>query len=91
MFPVLEKVQKGLPEFVTSHLSVTFLILEGDSFNVNQAGKTSLGTGDSTPQIRDTRYSASWWKRTLSLLGRQVPCGTTQPWLILNIALDSYP
>jgi hypothetical protein len=26
-----------LPKFVTSHLPVTFLILEGVSFNVNQA------------------------------------------------------
>jgi hypothetical protein len=41
MFPVLKKAQKGLPEFVASHLSATFLILEGASFNVNQAGRTS--------------------------------------------------
>jgi len=39
MPPILEKVQKGLPEFVPSHLSVTFLILEGVSYNVNQAEK----------------------------------------------------
>jgi len=37
MSPILEKVQKGLSQFITSHLSVTFLILEGDSYNVNQA------------------------------------------------------
>ena len=41
MFPVLKKVQKGLPEFVASHLSVTFLILEGASFNVNQADRNA--------------------------------------------------
>jgi hypothetical protein len=40
MSPVLKKAQKGSPEFVASHLSATFLILEGASFNVNQAGKT---------------------------------------------------
>jgi len=39
---VLEETQKGLPQFVTSHLPVTFLILEGDSFNVNQAGREHL-------------------------------------------------
>ena len=44
MTPILEKTQKGLPQSVTSHLPVTFLILEGVSFNVNQAGKTSLRT-----------------------------------------------
>jgi hypothetical protein len=44
MTPILKKTQKGLPQFVTSHLPVTFLILEGVSFNVNQAGKTSLRT-----------------------------------------------
>jgi hypothetical protein len=42
MFPVLKKTQKGLSKFVTSHLSVTFLILEGISFNVNQAGREHL-------------------------------------------------
>jgi len=42
MSPILEKTQEGLPQFVTSHLSVTFLILEGASFNVNQAIKGRL-------------------------------------------------
>jgi hypothetical protein len=42
MPPTLEKVQKSLPEFVPSHLSVTFLILEGASYNVNQAEKSVL-------------------------------------------------
>jgi len=40
MSPILEKVQKGLPQFIASHLSVTFLILEGGSYNVNQAEKS---------------------------------------------------
>jgi hypothetical protein len=40
MLPILKKTQKGLPQLVTSQLSVTFLILEGVSFNVNQAVKT---------------------------------------------------
>jgi hypothetical protein len=44
MPPILKKAQKGLPQFVTSHLSVTFLILEGVSFNVNQAGREHLVT-----------------------------------------------
>ena len=39
MSPILKKTQKCLPKFVTSHLSVTLLILEGVSFNVNQAVK----------------------------------------------------
>ena len=39
MPPILKKTQKCLPKFVTSHLSVTLLILEGVSFNVNQAAK----------------------------------------------------
>jgi recombinational DNA repair protein (RecF pathway) len=39
MLPILKKTQKGLPKFVTSHLLVTLLILEGVSFNVNQAAK----------------------------------------------------
>ena len=69
MPPILKKAQKGLPQFVTSHLQVTFLILEGVSFNVNQAGKTSLGTGDSMPQKGDTGYSASWWNRRLFPFG----------------------
>jgi hypothetical protein len=42
MSPILKKTQKGLPKFVTSHLPVTFLILEGVSFNVNQAGRERL-------------------------------------------------
>jgi hypothetical protein len=33
--PILEKGEKRLPEFVTGHLSITFLILEGVSHNVN--------------------------------------------------------
>jgi hypothetical protein len=41
MSPFLEKVQEGLPEFVASHLSATFLILEGASFNVNHAGRNA--------------------------------------------------
>lgn len=44
MPPILKKAQKGLPQFVTSHLSITFLILEGVSFNVNQAGREHLVT-----------------------------------------------
>ena len=35
MFLILEEVKKGLPELITSQLSITFLILEGASFNVN--------------------------------------------------------
>ena len=69
MPPILKKTQKGLPQFVTSHLPVTFLILEGVSFNVNQAGKTPLGTGDSMPQTGGTRCSASWWDRRLFPFG----------------------
>ena len=69
MPPILKKTQKGLPQFVTSHLPFTFLILEGVSFNVNQGGKTSLGTGDSMPQTGGTRYSASWWNRRLFSFG----------------------
>jgi len=42
MPPTLKKTQKGLPQFVTSHLPVTFLILEGGSFNVNQAVREHL-------------------------------------------------
>jgi len=44
MPPILEKIQKGLPEFVTSHLAVTFLILEGASSNVNQGGRECSAT-----------------------------------------------
>jgi len=57
MFPFLEKVQKGLPEFVTSHLSVTFLILEGASFNVNQAGKNSRDWRQYDPHRRHEVFS----------------------------------
>jgi hypothetical protein len=39
---VLEETQKDLPQFVVSHLSVTFLILEAGSFNVNQARRERL-------------------------------------------------
>jgi hypothetical protein len=39
---ILKKTQKGLPQFVASHLPVTFLILEGVSFNVNQAVRERL-------------------------------------------------
>lgn len=39
---VLEETQKDLPQFVASHLPVTFLILEAVSFNVNQAGREHL-------------------------------------------------
>jgi len=42
MSTILKKTQKGLPKFVTSHLSVTFLILEGASFNVNQGVRERL-------------------------------------------------
>jgi hypothetical protein len=42
MSSILEKTQKDLPKFVTSHLPVTFLILKGVSFNVNQAVEESL-------------------------------------------------
>jgi hypothetical protein len=42
MPPILKKTQKGLPQFVTSHLPVTFLILEGASFNVNQGVREHL-------------------------------------------------
>jgi hypothetical protein len=42
MPPILKKTQEGLSQFVTSHLSATFLILEGASFNVNQAVKERL-------------------------------------------------
>jgi hypothetical protein len=42
MPPILKKTQKGLPQFVASHLPVTFLILEGVSFNVNQAVRERL-------------------------------------------------
>jgi len=35
MSPILKEAQKGLPEFVSRHLSITFLILEGVSHNVN--------------------------------------------------------
>ena len=42
MPPIPKIVQKSLSEFVTSHLSVTFLILEGASFNVNQAIRERL-------------------------------------------------
>jgi hypothetical protein len=34
--PILEEAQKGLSKFVTSQLSITFLILEGVIYNVNQ-------------------------------------------------------
>ena len=37
MLPFLKEVQKGLSKFVASQLSITFLILEGVSYNVNQA------------------------------------------------------
>jgi hypothetical protein len=37
MAPILEEAQECLPQFVTSHFSVTFLILEVVSFNVNHA------------------------------------------------------
>jgi len=37
MPPILKETQEGLPQFVTSHLQISFLILEGASFNVNQA------------------------------------------------------
>jgi hypothetical protein len=39
---ILKKTQKGLPQFVTNHLPVTILILEGASFNVNQAVRERL-------------------------------------------------
>jgi hypothetical protein len=39
---ILKETQKDLPKFVTSHLSDTFLILEGASFNVNQAVREYL-------------------------------------------------
>jgi len=42
MPPVLKKPQKELPKFVTSHLPVTLLILEGVSFNVNQGERERL-------------------------------------------------
>ncbi len=42
MSSILKKTQKDLPEFVASHLLITFLILEGDSFNVNQAVRKRL-------------------------------------------------
>jgi hypothetical protein len=42
MPPILKKAQKGLPKFVASHLSATFLILEGASFNVNQGVRERL-------------------------------------------------
>jgi len=42
MTPILKKAQEGLPQFVTSHLPVTFLILEGASFNVNQGVRERL-------------------------------------------------
>jgi len=42
MSSILEKKQKSLPKFVASHLPVTFLILEGVSFNVNQAIRERL-------------------------------------------------
>jgi hypothetical protein len=42
MSSILKKTQKGLSKFVTSHLPVTLLILEGVSFNVNQAGRDHL-------------------------------------------------
>ena len=69
MLPILEKAQKGLSQFVTSHLPVTLLILEVDSFNVNQGGKTSLRTGDIIPQTGGPRYSARWWNRRLFTFG----------------------
>jgi hypothetical protein len=42
MSSILKKTQEGLPQFVASHLPVTLLILEGASFNVNQAVRESL-------------------------------------------------
>ena len=56
MSSILKKNQKGLSEFVTSHLSITLLILEGDSFNVNQVIRVQLVISLSVAQPQHSTY-----------------------------------
>jgi hypothetical protein len=48
---ILKETQKELSKFVTSHLWVTCLILEGVSFNVNQVIKECFAMGFRELQI----------------------------------------